>query len=431
MSHLPIEKAYEDLKYSTNILVVDDEEGMRITLSAILEEEGYQVVACGNGAQALEYIERGPVDLVISDLKLPDMSGLEILAALKQVNPDTPFILVTGYASLETAIEAVNQGAFAYHVKSLDVRSLLSSTRNAAKQHQLSIENRSLMDSLQRSNKELSQARDAALGASRAKSEFLANMSHELRTPLNAIIGYSEMLEEQVEDQEEFISDLQKIRRSGTHLLELIDGVLDISKIEAGRMDLYLETFSVSEMVRDVVGIVLPLVEKNANRLGVYCGGDVGMMRADRTKVRQVLFNLLSNACKFTEEGIISLNVTSSRDHGADGVSFKVTDTGIGMSAEEMSKLFVPFSQADSSTTRRYGGTGLGLAISRSFCRMMGGEITVESELGKGSTFTARVPAEVMESEVTKEPPRDFGSGELTEEAGVGSGPAAQGMHNA
>ena len=394
------------MRYSTNILVVDDEESMRITLSAILEEEGYQVVAFGNGAQALEYIDRGPVDLVISDLKLPDMSGLEILAELKHVNPDTPFILVTGYASLETAIEAVNQGAFAYHVKSLDVRTLLSSIRNAIKQHQLSIENRSLMESLQRSNMELSQARDSALQASRAKSEFLANMSHEFRTPLNAIIGYSEMLTEQAGDvrQGDIIPDLRKILGSGKQLLELIDGILDISKIEAGRMELHLQSFSVSEMVRDVVNVVQPLVEKNANSLELHCGEGVAMMRADPTKIRQTLFNLLSNACKFTERGTISLDVVRERGRGEGWIRFRVTDTGIGMSVEQMSRLFVAFSQADSSTTRQFGGTGLGLAISWNFCQMMGGDITVGSELGKGSTFTVTLPIEVAESKTPEEP---------------------------
>ena len=215
------------------------------------------------------------------------------------------------------------------------------------------------------------------------------------------------MLEEQAQDQKQegIIPDLRKIGWSGKHLLELIDGILDISKIEAGRMELYLETFSIAEIIKEVAGMVRPMVEKNANSLEVYCGGDVGMMRADRTKVRQTLSNLLSNACKFTREGAISLQVTTCREDGAEWVKFEVTDTGIGMSLDQANRVFVAFSQADSSTTRKYGGTGLGLAISQSFCQLMGGDITVESKPGTGSTFTVRVPAEVSNASISGQKP--------------------------
>ncbi|HWN90227.1 MAG TPA: response regulator, partial [Verrucomicrobiae bacterium] len=232
---------------------------------------------------------------------------------------------------------------------------------------------------------------------SRHKSEFLANMSHELRTPLNAIIGYSEMLEEEAQDlgQEAFIPDLTKINTAGKHLLELINSVLDLSKIEAGKMELYLETFAVAGTVRDIAAVIQPLAEKNRNRLAVRCAADAGNMQADLTKVRQALFNLLSNACKFTEEGVIGLTVSREARDGADRLVFAVSDTGIGMTPEQMDRLFQEFSQADASVTRRYGGTGLGLALSRRLARMMGGDITVESEAGRGSTFTMWVPAVV------------------------------------
>ncbi|HEU0021362.1 MAG TPA: response regulator [Dehalococcoidia bacterium] len=244
---------------------------------------------------------------------------------------------------------------------------------------------------------ELSDTLEQLEDVSRHKSEFLAHMSHELRTPLNAIIGYSEMLQEEAEDahQDGIVSDLQKIGSSGNHLLDLVNDVLDFSKIEAGKMELYLETFSVPSMLKDVADVIRPLAEKNESTLEVHCDDSVGLIHADVTKVRQTLFNLLGNACKFTHGGAITLGVIRSHQDGVDWINFIVSDTGIGINPQHMSRLFQPFSQADSSTTRRYGGTGLGLVLSRQFCQMMGGDITVESEEGKGSTFTCTLPAVV------------------------------------
>ncbi len=246
-------------------------------------------------------------------------------------------------------------------------------------------------------NQQLQKAKDEAEAANREKSLFLAKMSHELRTPLNAIIGYSEMLEEEAEDlnQEDFIPDLQKIRGAGKHLLGLINDILDLSKIEAGKVDLFLETIDVAGMIRDVVNIIQPLVEKNENTFIVHCPDDIGAMRADRTKVRQSLFNLLSNACKFTTNGSIRLEVSREAVNGSAWVSFKVCDTGIGMSPEQLENLFKAFTQADASIASKYGGTGLGLTISQKFCHMMGGDIKVESIFGGGSTFTILLPATV------------------------------------
>ncbi len=236
--------------------------------------------------------------------------------------------------------------------------------------------------------------------ADRHKSEFLANMSHELRTPLNAIIGYSEMLQEDAADlgAEQLTDDLGKINAAGKHLLELINAVLDLSKIEAGKMELYLESFDVAELVRDITAVIQPLAGKNGNRLDLDCPGAIGSMHADLTKVRQALFNLLSNACKFTEGGTVSLTVAREPADGQEWMVFGVQDTGIGMTPEQLAKLFEAFTQADAATTRRFGGTGLGLALSRRLCRMMGGDITVESESGRGSTFTIRLPARVAEA---------------------------------
>jgi PAS domain S-box-containing protein len=252
-------------------------------------------------------------------------------------------------------------------------------------------------DELRRHEQALRVAKEAAEEASQAKSKFLANMSHELRTPLNAIIGYSEILQEDAQDlgEQRFLADLGKINAAGKHLLGLINAVLDLSKIEAGKMDLYLETFNVAEMVRGVVHVIEPLVQQKSNRLDVECPESVGAMHADLTKVRQSLFNLLSNAGKFTEHGTVTLTVSRACSAAGDWVTFHVRDTGIGMSQEQLGRLFQEFSQADVSTTRNYGGTGLGLALSRHLCRIMGGDIEVTSELGEGSTFTMRLPAEV------------------------------------
>ncbi|WP_096703441.1 response regulator [Magnetospirillum sp. 15-1] len=242
---------------------------------------------------------------------------------------------------------------------------------------------------------EAHRAKLAAEAANQAKSSFLANMSHELRTPLNAIIGYSEMLQEELEDlgQDDLIPDLGKIHSAGRHLLSLINDVLDISKIEAGKMDLFVEAFDIAQMVSDVVSTIQPLVAKNTNRLEVVCPAGIGVMDADLTKVRQTLFNLLSNASKFTHEGTITL---CARRDGA-WIEFEVSDTGIGMTPQELDRLFQAFQQADASTTRKFGGTGLGLAISRTFCRMMGGDITVVSEPGCGTAFTVRLPLVVAD----------------------------------
>jgi PAS domain S-box-containing protein len=246
-----------------------------------------------------------------------------------------------------------------------------------------------------RVEEELYRAKEAAETASRAKSTFLANMSHELRTPLTSILGYSELLQVRARTRgyDEFSADLAQIRSAGSHLLALINDILDLSKIEAGKLELYLETFDVPVLVNYVSSTVRPLFERNGNSLELHCADTLGKMHADMTRVQQILFNLLSNGAKFTEHGTITLNVARETTGDDDWFSFQFADTGIGMTAEQMQGLFKDFTQADASTTRKYGGTGLGLALSSRFCRMMGGTIAVESQAGKGSLFTVRLPA--------------------------------------
>jgi signal transduction histidine kinase len=246
----------------------------------------------------------------------------------------------------------------------------------------------------QRAQEEALAAKQTAEESSRAKSAFLANMSHELRTPLNAIIGYSELLREDAESKHEEgpAADLARITTAGKHLLILINEVLDLSKVEAGKIELLWEDAAPAQILRDATDTMAALAQKNGNKLIVHCAPDLPRMHVDVMKFRQSLDNLLSNACKFTKDGAIRVDVVPVIENGAESIEWRVSDTGIGIAPEQMHKLFRPFSQVDASTTRKYGGTGLGLAISQRFCQLMGGAITVASEPGKGSTFTIRLP---------------------------------------
>jgi signal transduction histidine kinase len=267
-----------------------------------------------------------------------------------------------------------------------------------ADQAVIAIENVRLFDEIQDKSRQLAEA-------SQHKSQFLANMSHELRTPLNAIIGVSEMLREDAEALKQDTEPLDRVLGAGRHLLALINDILDLSKIEAGRMELQLETFPLAPLIAEVVKTIEPLAAKNANQVAVKCDGAIGMLHADQMRLRQALLNLMSNANKFTERGSIAIGARQGQENGRDCVIIEVADTGIGMTPEQMGKLFQEFSQADASTTRKYGGTGLGLAISKRFCQMMGGDITVESEPGRGSTFTIRLPRLVESKEAAAASP--------------------------
>jgi adenylate cyclase len=221
-------------------------------------------------------------------------------------------------------------------------------------------------------------------------------MSHELRTPLNAIIGVTEMLREDAESLNQDLEPLDRVLGAARHLLALINDILDLSKIEAGRMELHLESFPLAPLIDATAKTIEPMATKNGNRIVIDCRPELDTIHADQIRVRQALLNLLSNANKFTDHGTITVDVEQRAEDGCDWITIAVTDTGIGMTEEQIGKLFQEFSQAHSSTARKYGGTGLGLAISRRFCQMMGGDITVASEPGRGSTFTIRLPRLVL-----------------------------------
>ena len=373
------------------IMVVEDEMGARVTLCGILEDAGYSVIGLEKGADALEMIRRSPFDAVITDIRLPDVDGMEILELAKEINPEVAVIMMTGYASVETAVEAVNQGAYAYFVKPINPDEMKTTIANALKQQRLSLENKRLVESLQRTNKLLFEANQELRKAAQAKSNFLAHMSHELRTPLNVIIGFSQLMTDEVpgkinNEQRQCLDD---ILSSGKLLLNLIDEVLDLSKIESGKMKLRLTNITLTEVIESVRSAMMPLIAPRKQSLDIEVEEGLPLVHADNAKVRQVLLNLLSNATRFTPDGG-KLKIEAVKE--GDWCQVSVIDNGIGIKKEDQERIFEPFCQLDNPLTKEKRGVGLGLTVVKQIIEKHGGRIWVETEYGKGSRFTFTLP---------------------------------------
>jgi signal transduction histidine kinase len=374
------------MSVATRILVVDDEPDFELLINQQFRRQiragEFTFSFARDGEQALTVLQKDAgFDLMLLDINMPVMDGLTLLARLSGLQAQVRAIIVSAYGDMPNIRTAMNRGAFDFVVKPIDMVDLQATIRKA-------------LDEIAKL-REIERRRLAAERARSNLSHFLANMSHELRTPLNAIIGVTEMLREDAEALKQDLEPLDRVLGAGRHLLALINDILDLSKIEAGRMELNLASFSLAPVIDEVVKTIEPLAAKNGNQVAVHCDGEIGMMHADQMRLRQALLNLMSNANKFTERGIITIDAHHQQENGGNWITLAVTDTGIGMTPEQMGKLFQEFSQASSTTASKYGGTGLGLAISRRFCQMMGGDINVESELGRGSTFTIRLPRSV------------------------------------
>ena len=406
---------------SINILIIDDNKNNLFTLRTLIKEYiNVNIFEAESGAIALGILLEQNIDLIILDVQMPEMDGFETAKAIRtrKKTEHIPIVFLTAaYKSEEFKEKGFAVGAADYLTKPIDAPQLITRIKsyirfiNQDRRHKQELErkvqerttellgtNQLLKKEIlerQKIEEQLKYAKEEAEAANLSKSRFLANMSHELRTPLNAIIGYSEMLKEDAEDleQEDFIPDLDKIHTAGKHLLGLINDVLDLSKIEAGKMNLFIESVDLDILINEVVGTIHPLIEEKANTLKVEVPKKIGDMQTDMIKLRQMLLNLLSNAAKFTEQGIICLQISHQTCKDEEWVIFSVSDNGIGMTEEQQDKLFQPFTQADASTTRQYGGTGLGLTITKKFTEMMGGNIQLESQFGQGSAFTISLPA--------------------------------------
>jgi signal transduction histidine kinase len=372
-------------EHSARLLIVDDNKVNRLLLSRSVELLGHCVAMVENGRVALDRLRKEPFDLLLLDIEMPELDGFAVLEQLKADLKlrDVPVIVTSSIEGLDNIIRCIELGAEDYLPK--PVNQVLLKARIGAILEKKRLRDQ-LFDEIQEKNRQLELA-------SRNKSQFVSSMSHELRTPLNAIIGLTEMMVTNAArfGTEKALEPLKRVNAAGAHLLGLINQVLDLSKIEAGKLDLNPESVNLVPLIDEVIGTAGQLAEQNKNRLVVEAEQNLGVITVDPMRLRQILLNLLSNACKFTKQGEVTLKARKVVS-GSDWIELAVSDTGIGMTPEQQAKLFAEFTQADSLTARRFGGTGLGLSISRKLARMMGGDVTVASEPGKGSVFTVRLP---------------------------------------
>ena len=394
---------------SRTVLVVDDIAANRNLLGATLEPRGYEVLLASNGAAALKVAARAFPNLILMDVNMPEMDGYEACRQLKGIPglAEIPVIFITANDDPESLVKGFQAGGVDYITKPFKEQEVLMRVETHVKIHTLTC-------ALERSNRDLAnknlelesevnrrkEAEEKANAANEAKSRFLSFISHEMRSPLTAIIGFSEELAETMtgEAQTQNREDATRIRSASGHLLGLINNLLDLSKIEAGKMPLNLDEFELVPLIQELGKDVEPLVRRRGNKLIVQSNGEIGTVRADGTKLKQVLLNLISNAAKFTNNGQITVRIGDLGGNERKRFEVAVIDTGIGMTSEQIQRLFQPYQQGTDSTARQYGGTGLGLVISRQFCRLMGGDLTVTSEPGKGSTFMLTLPARAVEA---------------------------------
>lgn len=393
-----------DNKQRETLLIVDDTPANLNVLFGLLDREGFEVLVAKNGQDALHKISMVQPRLILLDVMMPEMDGFEVCRILKAKadTRDIPIIFMTALTETEDKVKGLGLGAADYITKPIRQEEVLARIHT-----QLNL--LCLQDELKQANTELSarnktleimvnalqKARVAAEEANLSKSRFLAEMSHELRTPMSAIIGYSELLKEDADSGEgevgDFAGGLNKINMAGKSLLYLINEVLDYSKIEAGKMEVNPDNFQLSRILNEINAVIQPLMDKNKNRFTVRQPEEPLEIFSDAPKLRQILFNLLSNAAKFTRQGEVIFEITQE----PDWVHFNITDDGIGMNTEQINKLFQPYTQATTDTSKHYGGTGLGLALSKRFAEMLQGHISVTSTPGEGSTFSLHVPRRI------------------------------------
>ena len=372
------------------VLIIDDDPGMRSTLSDILEAADYEVKDFGKGREALDWLKKNSFDIVIMDIKLPDIGGMKLLEEVRQINPDAPVIMMTGYASVETAVDAMKQGAYAYVVKPFNVDEIKALIQKALHQVRLSKENQRLIDELQFTGRKLERTVKELEKANQIKNRFLASMSHELRTPINAIIGFSDFLLDDKTINPDQRRDVERVSINAQSLLSLVNDILDLSRIEAGKIALTMGSVDIAALAGEAVDSLSLKADKKGIMLENKIPSSLSKVFADPYRIRQVFINLVNNAINYTKKGG---KIILTADEKQDIMEVSVTDTGIGIAPQYLDKIFDRFERVSKTSTPGAGGAGLGLSISKELLKLHNkGKIWVESEVDKGSKFSFSLP---------------------------------------